>query len=79
LDVFVAIAVEVIFADVQPSIGDIINVGEDRLVDDDGVRFARMTDGIYCPLCRGALRRYAHINGIETIVRACRQEPLGRA
>jgi hypothetical protein len=76
LDEFAAVAGKHVFANVHPTIGDVINIGKDSLIDDDSIRFAIVIQRINRALGRRSYRRDAHINSIHAIVRAQRETPL---
>jgi len=78
-DVFTSRAGEVVSADVDPSICDVINVREDVLIDHHLVRPARVANRIDRALAGGSGRRDAHINRINAPLRVLREVPLRAA
>ena len=78
-DEFDSDAGEVVFTDVDPAIGDVVDVREDILIDDDLVRLARVTNGVDRAL-RGRFDcGDADVDGIQTVIGALRKIPLGGA
>jgi hypothetical protein len=61
-DIFVSRAREVVFSNINPSIGDVIDIGKDRLVDHHLIVFTRVTNGIDRAFGRRPNCRDAHIH-----------------
>lgn len=79
LDIFIARTRKVIFANVQPAIGDVVHVGKHGLVDHHLVRFARVTDRIDRALRGRASCWNPDVNSIQPHTGARREIPLGSA
>ena len=75
-DVLASSTREVVFADINPSICDVINVRKNRLVEDNLVTLASMLDGIDRTFTGCTDGRDANINGIDAIVGTLRKRPL---
>ena len=78
-DIFASRAREVVFADVNPAITDVIKVRENFLIENHLVGLAGMTNGIKRAFSGGSDRRDANINRIKPIVRALWEIPLCNA
>ncbi len=75
-DIFIARAGEVVLADIDPAIGDIIQIRENFLIDDNLIGSARMTDRIDRAFGRGLDRRDADVHRIQSVIRTRREIPL---
>ena len=77
-DVLASSAREVVFANVNPSIGDVVNVRENRLIEDNLVTLASVLDGIDRAFTGCTDGGDANINSIDAIVGTLRKRPLTR-
>ena len=76
LDVFASIACEVVFSNIDPSIADVVEVGENNLVEHNLIALTRVANGVDRAFARSANGRDAYINGIGAIARTCGEFPL---
>ena len=75
-DIFIACAGEVVFADIDPTIGDVIQVRENFLIHNDSIGLTRVSDRIDRAFSGSLDRGNAHIDSIHAIIRTRREIPL---
>ena len=63
-DIFVSRACEVVSTKINPSIGDVVDVREDGLVEDNLIGLTRVVDGVDGAFARGTNGRDAYIQRI---------------
>jgi hypothetical protein len=76
LDVFASSACEIVSANINPSIADVVDVRKNGLIDNNLIAFARMSNGIDRAFGCGTNGRDANIYRVGAISRTCRELPL---